>query len=197
MFVPENVWPSLITGLATLAGVTLTLRLSNKNQAAAREHDRTMARELREHERQVAALEHRQEVYESFLAAVDATQHAVGLMYSARQVGKNADADSMIMEAVTTSTKQLYRAHSLLDLYASPDVAKAGMTLFALALEVQSAFQNYRQWQIDLVRFRDQFATAVRSDIDPLIRGEGRRANQAILSDSTGPASATSRPNGR
>ena len=197
MFVPESVWPSLITALATLAGVGLTLRLSNKNQAAAREHDRRMACERREHEQQVAALKHRQEVYESFLAAVDATQHAVGILYSARQVGKDADADSRIVEAVTTSTKELYKAHSLLNLYASPGVAKAGTTLFAQALEVQSAFQNYRQWQVDLDRFRDQFAAGVRNDIGPLVREARHVANQGIPSNSAKPASPATHPNGR
>lgn len=159
-------WSPLKTAASTLSGVVLTFAFTARNMRSSRNHERAMRHEEWEHVRAIAERQKRREVYEGFLASIDASERAVAMMHSGRQSGIAIDKDPDIAAAAFNATAHMYEARSLLSLYGPNNVASAGDTLSAQVLDINTAYGDFERWKRDLYGFKDQFAIAVRGVLD-------------------------------
>jgi hypothetical protein len=155
----------LIGGGMALLGVSLTLFFTNRGRAADKSHERAMRKEGWAHEAALAEIARRREVYEDLSASVDAVEHAVSLIYSARQSGKDPAANPDLSRFVMDASAQMFKARSRLKLYGSQEAIDTGLTLSAHALDLVSAARDYTDWQKGTLGFREAYADSVRRDL--------------------------------
>jgi len=165
-----GIWSPVITGASTLTGVVLTFLFTSRNSKIAREHERRIRHEERHHALLTSERQRRREVYESFLASIDALERAASLLHSGRLSGRAVDNDPTITTAVLNSTAQHYEARSLLILYGPDAVVSAGVTASAHVLQIDAAYQNVDRWKADLYRFKDRYAAAVKADLESMLQ---------------------------